>query len=105
MKSLDRCASLSIASVLAPHARGATWPDYGGNAQHTAQSAVPSMPLDAIRWHTPVDLAPQYTNGKLFIHYGSPTVTDANTVIIPVKTGATNGFRIDARNGATGSLK
>ena len=39
--------------------------------------------------------------GEIFIHYGSPLVTAANTVIVPVKTG-TNSFRVDAHNGATG---
>jgi len=48
----------------------------------------------------PVDLAPP--QGEIFIHYGSPLVTQANTVIVPVKTGA-NSFRIEAHNGATGA--
>ena len=32
----------------------------------------------------------------MFIHYGSPMVTAANTVLVPVKTGATDGFEIQA---------
>lgn len=57
-----------------------------------------SQPLTRIRWHVPVDVAPPV--GEIFIHYGSPLVTAANTVIVPVKT--TTGFRVEGRNGATG---
>jgi hypothetical protein len=38
------------------------------------------------------------------VHYGSPVSTPANTVIIPVKTGASSGFEVTARSGANGSL-
>jgi hypothetical protein len=81
------------------------WSSYGNGPQHNAVAQVPSQPLEAIHWKTPVDLAPQYNNGELLIHYGSPLVTAANTVIVPVKTGATNGFQVEARDGATGTLK
>jgi Dockerin type I domain len=80
------------------------WEGYAGGAQHQAISSVASQPLNSIRWQTPVDLTPQYSGTSLLIHYGTPLVTQSNTVIVPVKTGATNGFRIDARNGADGSL-
>jgi hypothetical protein len=48
-----------------------------------------------------VDLNPP--TGEILIHYGSPLVTAANTVIVPVKTG-TNSFRVEAHDGATGTL-
>lgn len=58
-----------------------------------------------IAWSSPVDLAPQYTpSGALLTHYGSPVVTTANTVAIPVKTGSAGGYRVEGRNGATGAL-
>ena len=47
---------------------------------------------------------PQYDGDDLYIHYGSPIITAANTIIVPVKTGATGGFRLDAHNAGTGAL-
>jgi WD40 repeat protein len=55
--------------------------------------------MGAIHWKMPVDLHPP--QGEILIHYGSPLVTAANTVIVPVKTG-TNSFRVEARDGVTG---
>jgi hypothetical protein len=83
----------------------AFWSGFGGNAQHTADSPVQSQSLDAIRWQSPVDLNPQYSGNDLLIHYGEPAITQKNTVILPVKTGATDGFRIEARDGSTGRLR
>jgi hypothetical protein len=79
------------------------WSTLGGNAQHSGVSTVAAQPLETIRWSTPVDLAPPGV--IILIHYGSPVVTPANTVIIPVKTGASSGFRVDARSGNDGALK
>jgi hypothetical protein len=42
-------------------------------------------------------------SAPILIHYGSPVITGDNTVLLPVRE-ASNGFRIDARNGADGSL-
>lgn len=81
------------------------WSGHGHDAQHTALSQVASKPLQQILWQTPVDLAPQYNGGKLYAHYGSVLVTRQNTVIVPVKTGAGDGFRIEARSATDGSLK
>jgi hypothetical protein len=80
------------------------WSGYGHDPQHTALSPVGSQPLNQIRWSTPVDLNPQSTAGDLYIHYGSPAITAAHTVLLPVKTGAAGGFEVQAHNGATGSF-
>jgi len=77
------------------------WPGHAKNGQHTSVSTVPSQSLSKIHWHAPVDL--QAPTGEIFIHYGSPLVTPAGTVIVPVKTGA-NSFRAEARNQATGAV-
>jgi len=88
-----------------PPVTGPAWYGYGRDAQHTAVSAVAAQALGRIAWSSKVDLAPQYTSGgALLTHYGTPVVTTNNTVAIPVKTGATSGYRVEGRNGANGAL-
>jgi hypothetical protein len=78
------------------------WSGYSHDPQHDAIAPVASQPLNRIVWQTPVDLNPQYSGDELLIHYGSPLITRSNTIIVPVKTGATGGFEIKALAGATG---
>ena len=80
------------------------WPGLGRDAQHSAVATVTGQRPLHVRWSTPVDLAPQYSGDSLLIHYGSPLVTRRNTVIVTVKTGATDGFRLEGRRGDTGAL-
>jgi hypothetical protein len=94
----------SVAFVCINAAAQASWPTHAHDAQHTSVSAVASQPLSKIHWSTPVDLHPVINSGDILIHYGSPLITAANTVIVPVKTG-TNSFRVEAHDGATGALK
>jgi hypothetical protein len=77
-----------------------SWSTFGANPQHTGLSTVATQAVDAIHWQTSVDLNPT----GAAVHYGSPVFTPANTIIIPVKTGASSGFEVTARNGATGNL-
>jgi uncharacterized protein (TIGR03437 family) len=81
------------------------WSNFARDEHHTAVSLSPSQALNRIHWSTPVDLDPQFTGTDLLIHYGSPLVTAQNTVIVPVKTGATSGFRVDAHSAANGTLQ
>ena len=97
--------SASVLSFLATAARGQSWNTYAGDPQHTADSTVASLPIDQINWSTPVDLNPQLSGDELLIHYGSPVFTADDTVIVPVKTGATDGFEVEAINAANGSVK
>ena len=86
-------------------ATGAAWTSYGGDAQHTAQASVATQALQRIVWQTPVDVAPQYSSqGYLLVHYGSPVITAKNTVLVPVKRGTTDTFRVEARAGSSGVL-
>src|SRR5215471_18578197 len=75
-----------------------SWFTFGADPQHTGLSTVATQAADAIHWQTSVDLNPT----GAAVHYGSPVFTPANTIIIPVKTGATSGFEVTARNGASG---
>ncbi len=81
------------------------WAGVARDAHHTALSLAQSQPLNQIHWSTPVDLQPLFTKDELLIHYGSPLLTTQNTVIVPVKTGATSGFRVDAHSAVDGSLQ
>src|SRR5262245_57917320 len=83
--------NLSLAQVPA-------WGNYNGNAQHNGISTTALQPMNVIKWSTPVDLNPQYSGGgALLIHYGSPLATAGNTIVVPVKTGANNGFVVEGR--------
>ena len=99
------CSLLSHPGALAQSLR-VPWSDYAHDAQHGDISSAPSQPLNHILWQTSVDLSvPTNNTDELFIHYGSPLITRSNTVIVPVKTTADGGFRIEARVGTNGVLK
>jgi hypothetical protein len=84
---------------------GPAWPSYGRDAQHAANSGIATQNLSRIVWQTPVDTAPQYSpQGYLLVHYGSPVISGKNTVVIPVKRAAAALYKIEARNGTTGTL-
>jgi hypothetical protein len=103
--SRPRTQGARVEALESRHLLNGSWGSYAGNPQHTALSTVPSDSLDGIAWQTPVDLDPQYSGGDLAIHYGSPLVTAADTVIVPVKTGATGGFEVVAFSGTNGTAK
>jgi hypothetical protein len=95
-------ALLALVVASSVQSAAADWRTHAGNPQHTALSAVAAQPLQVIRWTAPVDLAPPA--GTILIHYGSPLVSAGNTVILPVKTGTSGGFRVEARAALDGSL-
>src|SRR5215831_17667397 len=80
------------------------WAGFGGNAQHTAVASKAPQPLTGIRWQANVDLAPVLVNSELLIHYGSPMITGANTVLVPTRVSA-SGFRVVAYSGTNGAQR
>jgi hypothetical protein len=100
MKNAGRLAALIAIDWCFAGSSFAQWNSYAQDPQHTALTGTPSQSLRRIHWQTPVDLQPLYSDGDLLIHYGSPLVTAANTVIVPVKTAATQDIRAPARTGS-----
>src|SRR6266850_2859543 len=97
-------AALGLPLEAAAQTAPVQWSGFAGDAQHSAVSRVASQSLDRIRWQTPVDLQPQDSGGALLIHYGSPVVTAANTVVVPVKVARPGLYRVEAHRGADGTL-
>jgi hypothetical protein len=80
---------------------GVEWAGFAGNARHTAAARRRPQPFRRIRWRAKVDLAP---NGAP-IHYGSPMITAANTVLVPTRVSGKAGFRVVAYAGRTGARR
>ena len=81
------------------------WAGFAGNAQHTAVATARPQPFKRIRWRAKVDLAPVLERGDLLIHYGSPMITAANTVLVPTRISAKAGFRVVAFSGTSRLLR
>jgi hypothetical protein len=104
-RAVTGLVAIVVAGLSASSAFGQFWEGYGRDPQHTALSAGPSQIPTAIRWRTPVDLHPPNANGgDLYIHYGAPAITAANTLVVSQKTGAEGGFQVNAFRAATGQL-
>jgi hypothetical protein len=98
LQKLGRVAAiLGFAFLLIGQARAQSI--FGGNAQHTGIYSTKAQNLNAVHWSTSVDL----NNTGGYAHYGAPVITPANTIFVPVKTGATGGFEISVLNAATGA--
>ena len=81
------------------------WAGFAGNAQHTAAARKRPQPFRRIRWRAKVDLAPDLQFGELLIHYGSPMITAANTVLVPTRVSKQAGFRVVAYSGKGGARR
>jgi len=95
---------LSLAACLSAQPPTVPWSSYAHDSQHTGLSTIGVQRLERIKWSTPVNLAPQDTPSPWFVRYGPPLVTAGNTVLVPVRTSPQNTYRVEAHNGATGTL-
>ncbi len=94
-----------LGSIGSPHLASAQdWPSYAGGPFHRATSSVASQALQTILWSTPVDLNPLIFGVDLNAHYGSPIITKHNTIIVPVKVGPDDTFRMEGHSGTNGAL-
>src|SRR5262245_39441501 len=84
----------AAAPAAATPAPAAAWAGFAGNAQHTAVALSMPQPFHRVRWTAKVDLHPVLSGRALLIHYGSPMITAANTVLVPTRVGAKAGFRV-----------
>ena len=104
-----RWASIVLVTVAggvsgSPTVSAQAWPSYAGGPMHNAISPFASQVLEQILWSTSVDLNPQLFGGELAIHYGSPVITQKNTIVVPLKSGADSNFGVTAHTGASGAL-
>jgi hypothetical protein len=81
------------------------WAGFAANAQHTAVAWQRPQPFRRIRWTAKVDVAPVLVHQELPIHYGSPMITSANTVLLPTRVSAKAGFRVVAYSGTSGARR
>jgi hypothetical protein len=93
---LTSCYSLAAQSTATP------WSGYGHDPQHSGVSASAAQAMNSIHWCTPVDTVLEDTSGPLYIHYGTPVVTAANTVLVPQRTSSSNTYVINAFSGGSG---
>jgi len=115
MMRIASVAVLALGLGFVPKAFGQNdWTNFAKSAHHVAASTIASQALTGILWQTPVDLYPPESGNiphvspdgaeELLIHYGTPLITAANTVIVPLKTETTGDFRVEAHTAADGSL-
>ena len=109
MLGLWLCVSVAGAQAASPRGHGqrgaVEWAGFAANAQHTAVARARPQPFRRVRWRAKVDLAPPLLFGTLPIHYGSPMITAANTVLVPTRISVKAGFVVDAYSGRSGARR
>jgi hypothetical protein len=101
MKCRIASCFLILAQPLLAQSLATPWSGYGHDPQHSGISASAAQPMNRIKWSTPVDTVLANSSGELFIHYGTPVVTAANTVLVPQRTSANNTYQVQAFSGGS----
>ncbi|HVW11839.1 MAG TPA: hypothetical protein VHC90_24825 [Bryobacteraceae bacterium] len=103
MKATLLAAILAGPVYLAAQPLNVPWNGYAHDPQHTSTSATAAQALVSRHWQTPVDLNPPGGgSGPLFVHYGSPLITAANTILVPV-TAADGSYQLRVFAGSSGA--
>ena len=97
--------SLSFVAAAQPLAAQA-WTGYGNNGQHTGDSTVAGQALTKVNWSTSVDQVYSVNPpGTLYIHYGSPSLTTGNTILVPQRTTSDSNYQVNAFSAGSGAPK
>jgi hypothetical protein len=104
LASIVRAALLAAGTLCPITASAQGWPSFAAGPSHQGESPVASQLPQVILWSTPVDLNPQNFGGDLNAHYGSPVITPKNTIVVPVKVGPDDTFRIEGHSTTNGAL-
>ena len=92
-------SSVALASVLVCQASAQGVPTFAGNEQHTGDYTPSALEMNQIKWSVSID----QNNTGAAAHYGMPVISNANTVLVPVKI-AGNGFQVEGHAASNGSL-
>jgi hypothetical protein len=103
--SIARAATGNSPGTARSHAALVEWAGFAGNDQHTAIASARPQPFTRIRWKAKVDRQPVRNNEVLSIHFGSPMITAANTVLVPTRISPKAGFRVVAYSGSNGTRR
>ena len=101
---------LGIIAASASAVNAQEWSTYGGNGQHVAQFNGASQSVSTIHWQASLDDDRAYYGGGVLIHYASPVITAANTVVHSYRyttqvSGSSDydNWRVIGRSGKTGA--
>jgi len=104
-RSLFLLSGLVVLASASAQTGAPNWSSYGRASSHRGNAPASTQTLNRVLWATPVDRNPQYVFGDvLLIHYGSPVITHNNVICVPVKTGSSDGWVVEGRNGTNGQL-
>lgn len=96
---------ITLATATLPMSSTAqSWPGFANDPQHTALSSVAAQPLNRVLWSTPLVLSSPTKAQRRYIYWlPSPLVTPSGVVVNMIRTGDTNGCRIQGRELSTGT--